>query len=283
MHSRLRLSFSMVLGLSALLANTRCVDASVIEWRINKGQNFVQVANNVQPTVAEDYTFDALLFTTDAGDFSSVTLSGGLGGSFTQDGTVWERVGDFLTKPALDAAFPNSTAYQINTSGGTLGSFNENVPLATDRYPTQVPYLTGNTFDELSTFDVSQDLLLTWNLPSSGGPQVTGAVIEIYEIPTDNSAFFTGLLSPGTTSILMPGGTLLPGSDYEFYIEFPTGVLDVRDGFDTGFGVTGFNTATASFFTTAVSVPEPTTLTLFGVSIVCALGYQWRRKRKKVA
>lgn len=263
--------------------NTLRVEADVIEWRINKSQSFIQSANNVQPITVNNFSFDSLLFTTDAGDFTSVTLSGGLGGSFTQDGDLWEHFGDFPTKPALDAAFPSSTVYQINTSGGTLGSFSESIPLGTDRYPSQEPFLTGNTFDNLSPADVSQDLLLTWNLPSSGGVQVTGVVVDVLDVLTDDTVFFTGLLSPGTTSILLPGGTLLPGLDYELFIEFPTGVLDVRDGFAEGFGTTGFNFATDVFFTTSVAVPEPTTLTLLGVSIVCVLDHQWRRKRMMIA
>ena len=142
--------------------------ANVGEWMILKGQGYDQISNNIQPTTQTFFYFDSWVNATSPADFSSVILNGAPGGPETllPGFNTWIFEYETSTKLDLDTAFPNQ-AYIISTSGGNLGTFNENISFGSDSYPTQAPYLTGNTFNNLQGMDSSQDFTLMWNTPSS--------------------------------------------------------------------------------------------------------------------
>jgi len=245
--------------------------ATVFEWVLFKDHAYTQTANNVRPTTVDVYDFEAILLT-DPGDFASVDLIGP-GGSvpFTEFAPgEWEIFSDFGTQAALDAAFPSlPSAYTISTSGGLLGSLSESVTLGPDRYPTLAPYLNGDSFNDLSSFDVSQDLSINFGQPDPGDTQITAFSLYIVDEGTDTDVFEYHEFGTGpfSGSVLLPGGTLNPLTNYSVEMEFSTAVSDAPDGFagvsSSPISETNFAALTSlGFETAASSVPEPSTIAL---------------------
>jgi len=243
-----------------------------IIFRMAKDQFFEQTANNVQPPTPIEFGFSFGLFTDDPSDFVSVVLNGAPGGpqASTLAGSDWAFFHAESSKAALDAAFPNQV-YTLSTSGGNLGTFNELVDLSVDpeRYPNEVPFLTGNSFNDLQVMDPTQDITVTWNLPSSGGPQVTGVGFRVGEEVSDNILFDFGTGDTSITSTVIPGNTLNPNESYFAALAFETVQFDPLDSFPTGEVSTTFAFITEVGFSTSsqmlvggTSIPIDTTALL---------------------
>jgi hypothetical protein len=276
---------AIAVAAAALIGLPLVSAASVLEWRIVKSQNFSQTSATT--TVANGASADALLITDDPADFSSIVFSGNTTGplSMTQDADEWEAPFNFASKAAMDAELPNNTTYSFSTSGGTLGAITETVQVTGDAYPTVVPILDAGTFNSLTTFDVAQDFVFSWNTPSAN---VTAVNLQIVDL-ADNDLFDYLAFAPGAgqgslipTQVTMAGGTLQAGTAYGVFLEFAVGIADLGDtnGFQTGIGTYGFNYATDSAFTTAAApAPAPATWLLFAPALMlCA-----RRKTTSAA
>jgi len=223
------------------------VYADVSSYDISKTEGSIQTQNNVQPATPDGYFFDSQIVVS-PGDFASVNLGGATANpiAYFDDGSFWGIVEFFPSKTLLDNAYPN-TPYTIDTVGGTLGTFNENISFGSDNFPTIVPYLTGNTYDNLQGVDVAQNISLTWNDASTSG--ATSIVITI-EDDSYNVVHFEEL-STSSTSTIIPSGTLSENTDYTLYLEFEAKQADSRDSFLTGTGFTAFYSQTIVDFSTS--------------------------------
>ena len=97
--------------------------------------------------------------------------------------------------------------------------------------------------------------------------------------PSNKVVFDGGFMSPSTTSVFVPGGTLLASTAYTYELDFS----DRISGFDSTTGVfteEGFDVRTDGAFVTGLAVarvPEPATVALFGP--VAAMALVLRRRR----
>lgn len=264
-------------------------DANVFEWVLFKDHNYIQTANNVRPTTIDLFDYE-LVLQTDPGDFATVNLLGpGVNIPLTEiDPGEWEEVAFFGTQAALDAAMPSApTVYSISTSGGTLGSLSENVTMGPDRYPTLAPYVSGNSFNDLSSFDVSQDIIIDFGQPDPGDSQVTAFSFYIVDEINDIDLFTYQEFGTGpySGSFLLPGGTLDPLTTYTAEMEFSTALQDSVDGFGpvSNFPIAETNFAALTLFefeTAASAVPEPSTVALGLIGGVALCGLAIRRRKR---
>lgn len=262
------------------------VHANVSEWVLFKDHNYIQTTDNVRPPTAGLFDYE-LVLVTDPGDFGTVNLLGpGINIPLIEvEPGEWEEVAFFGTQAALDAALPSSpTTYSMSTTGGTLGSLSESIPLGPDRYPTLAPYVTGTSFSDLSSFDVNQDLIVNFGDPDAGDTQVTAFSFFIVDELTDTDLFTYQEFGSGPFSgnFLIPGGTLDPFTTYTAEMEFSTAVPDVVDGFgpvsNSPISETNFAALTTFEFVTATSaVPEFSSLTLATLAL---LGMSCRRRKR---
>ena len=195
----------------------------------------------------------------------------------------------FGTQAAIDVALPSApTSYTISTSGGALGSLSETVVLGPDRYPTLAPYLSGNSFNDLSSFDVSQDLVIDFGQPDAGDSQVTAFSFFIVDEITDTDLFIYQEFGPGPYlgSFVIPGGTMDPLTAYTAEMEFSTAANDPVDGFgpvsNSPISETNFAALTLFEFETGAgsAVPEPSTIALGLISGVALCGLALRRRKR---
>jgi hypothetical protein len=78
------------------------------------------------------------------------------------------------------------------------------------------------------------------------------------------SSFSQGFLSPSTTSVVIPAGTLMPNTTYTFELNFDTRIAGTSGGIETE---QLFDVRDDGSFTTG-SVPEPSS----GILTLCACG-----------
>lgn len=239
-------------------------NAAVIDYSIAKFQGFTQTADNTAPVTADTFQFYAQFATNNPNDFNTVSVDGAPGGSFALDdfGFDWERGVQFPTLTALNAAYPDQV-YTFEASG-TLGTFSEPLSL-TGGFLASVPFFTGTVFSDLQGMDASQDFLLTWN-----SPPADGFGLFIIDLNTNSAAFgLEGFGDSMTTSVLIPGGTLTPGTNYEVVLDFIDASEGTVSSFSTGEEFTGFvNTTFLDFSTASSSVPEPAGIWLMASALV---------------
>lgn len=272
-----------------LTAAAAPANADVLEWVFFKDHVYEQTADNVRPTTVDLYDYEIVLYT-DPNDFATVdVIGGGVNIPLTEFGPgEWEAFSLFGSQAGLDAAFPSlPTNYTISTSGGTLGPLNESVQMGPDRYPVGAPYLTGTSFSDLSSFDVSQDLVIDFGQVGAGETNVTAFSFFIVDLVNDLDVFTYQEFGPGpySGSFLLPGGTLDPMTDYLIEMEFSTALQDTPDAFDpfstSPVAETNFAALTLFEFETAQSsVPEPSTVVLGLMGSVALVGLAIRRRRR---
>ena len=229
------------------------VYADVDEYEILKIQEYEQTANNVQPTTPTEFFFEVDISTTASGDFAAVNLGGAPASpvALFNDALSWKLFDQYMSKTALDNAYPNANSYTLDTSGGNLvDPFSEPITFgATDNYSTVVPFFTGSTYNDLQGADSNAAINLTWNLPSSGGTQVKSVEVSIDEVPF-NLLYFEEL-TVSETSTMIPASTLSPNTDYIVFLVWSSDVVDTRNDFLTGEGISAFALETRIEFTTA--------------------------------
>lgn len=121
---------------------------------------------------------------------------------------------DFTTKVALDAAFSNGTyTLTFTTTNGDL--FTPSLNLPTDNYPS-TPQVSN--FAAAQTIDSTSDFTLTWTAFSAGTTNdfilvdIADALdADVFATPDFDQ---TNALNGTATQVVIPGGTLAPGTNY---------------------------------------------------------------------
>ena len=236
------MKFSTITILISATLLTSFSHADVTYWRVDKGVDYLQTADNTQPTSPTNWYFYSDLGTDLPGDAANVVITGGnIAGSlaFDQDGNDWELYLEYATKTELDAVFPAGSSYSIILSGGSLGTVTQQFSMAADAYPP-TPYLTGADLSAFLAFDVHEPMEVNWT-------ELTGLASSVgFEI-SEGPLFSDGddvldYYPPGTPmSTLLPDHLLTAGSNYTGYLQFsyPTNSSGTG-GFETE-GTLAFN------------------------------------------
>jgi hypothetical protein len=233
----------------ALLLCCGLARASVTNWRADKGNDYLQTADNTEPMVTTNWYFYGEVVLSETNDATQVVLTGGnIAGSLPltqEDEDRWELYVGHASKAELDAAFPSDDDYAFILSGGALGSVTQNFSIGSDVYPV-TPYLTGGDFSACRKLDIHEPLELNWNSETS---LVDSVYLEILEGSPygDGDTIFDD--DPGVvfTSKELPVEIFEVGSHY-------TGFLQYSDyGFVSGTGAFGVDGVVA--FNTEVLFP----------------------------
>lgn len=224
-----------LLATLVLVTTASTATAQVTEWTFAKGPLYCQTADNTAPASATEWGAFGSVETMNPTDATTVTISGGgigtvplLGG-----GGCWEIEAFFPTQNAMNAVVPSATMYTFTLSGGTLGTQTQTFQLGSEAYPN-VPYTTGTVLTDIQTYNNAQNFTFTWNDPGPLTAASGVSILEIYDVFDDT--VFSEPTVGGTTSALVPGGTLSAAQTYEGEIIFTNETSPSGAG---GFGVNG--------------------------------------------
>lgn len=269
---------------AALAATPRVARADTITGEVNVNATYRQTSDSV-PVSASYYWINLAAYFSTPGDFTSgsVTYPGpGSPQALTPNGSTSFPALDYTsttypTLASLHADYPLGT-YAV-TASGPAGTQVSDVPYTSDLFTSSVPWVTN--FGDLAGLDPTHDF--TFYFPSfTPDPAATEAYtyLTIYDAATFNPAYAWNFLSPSTTSETLPAGTLLPGTDYFFELIYENRIV----GTDTTHGTFWeelFDARTDGFFTTrsAVAVPEPAVLGVFGFGVLLIGAFVALRRR----
>ena len=191
--------------------------------------------------------------TSDASEWQVATNVGGTDGLFSSFPTT-----GFVTATAVAGRFTGTTGWIANNSTGTNG------PIGDWTF-----FVFRQTFDLTGYDPTTADLQFQWAADDSGqGFADRGTWTPKYSL--NGGALIAGEWPGGYSYSFGPTVDLSGG--------FVAG-LNVIDFYVEGNGQTdGFALNPISF--TASAVPEPGSLTLFGIAVASGLGYAWRRRKR---
>jgi len=244
--------------LSAAIAAliTSSLSAQVAHWRLVKGPFHLQTANNTQPSVPLDWSVGVYLGTTNPGDATSVTISGGgIVGSLAlqnEGGGQWSLETDTATQAALNVVFPSSSSYTLTVSGGTLGTLVQQFALGAESYPN-IPFLTGTMFTTVQQYAAAAPFTLTWNSPGPLTQNSGVSILSIFDRLDDE--VYRDLTINGAVSSMVPANTLVANECYLGFIEF----THAFPAPGAAFGVTGTTSHNTSVDFTIGTHPFPVT------------------------
>ncbi len=249
--------------------------AEVTDWRLSKLRVYEQTASNTQPTQNPTTVFQADVRTENLNDLTSLSLGGAPGSPVSLNGPFgngssyrWRIDQDFADEAAMNAAYPNNASYTLDAQG-PQGPTSESIAFS-GTFPVEIPYFTGQVYQNLQGMNPSQDLTLTWDTLPSG--------VDAFVFIDDDSAgveVFDEEVT-GLTSTVIPGNTLSPNVEHIALIAYFAETSDARNGFTTGQGSTEFITLTELFFTTGTAIPEPSSMLL---GLLATLGCVTGRRR----
>lgn len=218
---------------------TNMVQGQVLDWSVGKIRLYRQVADDTAPTTPISWALEVWLETTNAGDATSATISGGGLSSplvLEKDGSDWELWQEYGSEAALDADFPNGGSYTLTLSGGSLGTLTQTFTMGAKNYPN-IPYLTGVDYTRAQSMDASQSYQLHWNAANATANTIS---VEAYLRPDEAELAdeeFDVDDGPLPQSMTIPANTFSPGTANEALVSF----LHYDEFPDTGgFGVEGY-------------------------------------------
>ena len=248
----MQLSINFTLGMLCCQALFSTVlHADVEEFNVVKVRGFEQVSQTPS-SESIGYAFDAYVDVL-MDEATSVTINGA---PFVEvDPGIWDFTNEFATKAELDAAFPSSTVFTINISGGTLGSLSETVTLPMpEAYPAPAS-LTPASFASIQEADPESDLLIEWFAPDAS---TTFVALAIYDTSTEDTIVDTEF-DLAQTSYLIPASDLDPDRTYVIELFFAN--VNIGSGNPSpGFGeqaitLAGYVSVTTAEFTTGAGGP----------------------------
>ncbi|MFO0972169.1 MAG: hypothetical protein U1A27_01845 [Phycisphaerae bacterium] len=227
--------------------------AAVVEYAVTRTISDTQTSN-AQPNTPEFWDFRALVFTDVPNEIVSASVS------FNQPppasyplhesiATLWQVGSPFYTDAASFLLAYPATTYTLTADLGA-GPETGDVFLAEDLYCEAIPYFTGDTYDRLQSYDVTQDLTLTFNgftlHPSTDVGAIYLSVVE------DNAigAVISVALDPSDTSFVIPANTLTAGRSYSIGLTYYNIVRTPNAGFTNATAGAEFFRSTTAYFTT---------------------------------
>lgn len=227
----------------------RVTNAAVMpDWRLNKGRNFNQLADDTMPTTPIFWDVYSQVFTRNPIDAAKVTLSGGgisgsieLSVSEEDDPGEWTYDKDYENETFLDAEFPDNQVYTITVSGGELGTVSQEINIDAKDFPN-VPYLTGTFFSDIQSLDPTEETLVVWNTPINE----TFVELAVSSLPGEDGdeLFVESFPGGGATQSTLPVAAIPAGTQAYGYLEFSKFLSDT-DG-KGGFRVSGFTSRQSS-------------------------------------
>jgi PEP-CTERM motif len=200
----------------------------------------------------EAYCGPVFYSTSDASEWQVAVNVGGTDGSFSSFPTT-----GFVTATAVTGRFTGTTGWIANNSTGTNGPNGD-----------WTFFVFRETFDLTGYDPTTADLKFQWAADDSGLGGDHGSWTPKYSV--NGGALIAGVWPGGNSYSFGPTVDLSSG--------FVSG-LNVIDFYVEGNGVTdGLALNPISF--TANAVPEPASLTLFGIAVASGLGYAFRRRKR---
>jgi hypothetical protein len=251
--------------------------ATVTLFETFKTEFFAQSSDLGAP-VSTGYSFAPRLTVsdpTDVADVSVVAPKNTIDLTSADGLTYSSDQGLFLSKAAMDFAFPNST-YTFQVAGGTLGSQSGTIDISADQYANTVPQYTGGTYSLFQKLNVFQPNSISWN----GFQSTSAANTPLTFLTIFDQAGAVAFTAQGTnllTNALVPADTLLPSSNYTVDLVFSNRQIDSTNDFGGSFTSVAFDLRTEFSFTT--NVPEPSTLAMALSGLALSLFYcrqRWR-------
>ncbi len=227
--------------------------SSVAHWRFIKGIGHSQSIDDTEPS-ASDWSVFAIVQTENAGDATSITVSGGgISGNraFEQNGNLWEFEVEHTSEAALDAEFPSGATYTITLSGGTLGTLIQQFTLGAKAYPN-TPYLTGSTFTVIKSINAYNNFTATFSNPGSLTATNGSTTFEIFAEPDENSVF-REQSAGAATSALIPVGTLDTDTTFFGFLEYSNAQMASGTG---GFEIDGTTSHNTSIDFSVITVSQ---------------------------
>ncbi|WP_293904078.1 PEPxxWA-CTERM sorting domain-containing protein [Phenylobacterium sp.] len=267
------------LSIACALGAAGGAKAAVTE--IDIGLNPLYQQTGATTVVATGGFFAARAFLDSASDFDGGTLTYPGAGSpvalTPAPGATLAFSDSAGTLADLNAAYPFGTyAFQV-TNSGTAASQSASLSYTVAAASLSVPMLTAASFNQLQGLDAASGFTFDFNAFAQNPDANLAFVFLDVTDSLGNDVFFRGL-SPSTTSIFMPGGTLGAGQSYNFDLNFDSRIT----GADGGVATTiFFDTHTlGAFSTAAAAVPEASTWAMMIVGlggVGAALRRRWAK------
>lgn len=259
--------------------------ADTITGEINANTLYVQTSDSA-PTAPAYYWFYMGAYFSTPGDFTSGTATypgPGSPQSLSPNGSpsfpaVDYTSGTYASLADMHAAYPFGT-YAI-TASGPAGTQTADVPYTADHFTSAVPSISN--FGNLAGLDPS--LPFTFQFAAfTPDPAATESYtfLTIYDAATSAVAYSWAFQPPSTTSLTLPGDTLLPDTGYFFDLIYENRIVGA-DTVNGTFTEQLFDVRTDGDFTTgsgAVAVPAPGGLELFGFGMLLVGAFMGLRRR----
>lgn len=238
------------------------------------GINLVDIFKNISytqssgaaPTSATGFFANVELTSANPNDFNNVSVTyPGPGSplSLPQISPTFFGSGPgFATQAAMNAAIPFGAYHYTATNTGV--SVAATLNYTTDAFTSAVPALSSATFSALQGLNPNMALTVGFNSFTPNAAASQG--LTFFTIFNSSGTVFSdGFLAPGTTSLVLPGGTLAANTTYSFELDFSDRINGTDpNGIPT---LVGSDVRTDGTFTTGAAVvatPEPGALLLVG-------------------
>ena len=165
------------------------------------------------------------------------------------------------------AAYPFGS-YTFNATGGSAGPQTETLSRTPGNYfASAIPALSAATYNGLQGYQPNLGLAIAFDsfIPGIDATSGGSPFFTIWNAGTGNIAF-SAALPYGDTSVNLPGGTLQPGTAYNWELDFSDRIYGQTN--DGVFTTEGFDLRTDGTFMTGSNTPEPG----FIVPLVFGLG-----------
>lgn len=269
-----KLTSPMIVGSAAVIiaawAGPACANSDPITGVIFNNTTYDQTSD-AQPTTPVGYWFNTGATFEVPGDYTTGTVT--YPGTFSPitlspvSATELNYSTSFYgSEAALSADFPFGS-YTITATGPSLTN-------------TAVTDYEGNYFTNTIPYLANYGAL-------QGANAATGIVVDFPSFTPDTGSsegftFFTvydasgavwsdSFLSPSTTSLIIPAGTLTPGTDFTYELDFSDRLDGGYNPDLQSYSEQGFDLRTDGSFSTAAATPEPSTWAMLILGF-CGLG-----------